>query len=239
MSIISEIIQFAANGKSFSRKELIDSLRNQLPTVLQKTVSQQLGRLAKSKRLVRLGRGVYALPETLQQPFIPVVFDKLKQLNEQIKTQFPFVSYCLWSSNILFSYMHHIPNLNFICMDVESDAVESVFNFLSDNNTERVFLRPNATDFNRYIAGTESIIIRSLISESPLQIIEKVPSPTIEKILVDVVGDVEFEFLQGTEITYFYHNVIERHTFNKNKLLRYASRRGRRNEVEHLYNNAL
>jgi predicted transcriptional regulator of viral defense system len=239
MSIISEIIQFAASSKSFSRKELIDSLHNQLPTVLQKTVSQQLGRLVKSKRLVRLRRGVYALSETSQQPFIPVVSDKLKQLNEQIKTQFPFVSYCLWSSNILFPYMHHIPNLNFIYMDVESDAAESVFNFLNNNDTERIFLRPNATDFNRYIAGTESIIIRSLVSESPLQIIEKIPTPTIEKILVDVVGDVEFEFLQGAEVTYFYHNVIERHNINKNKLLRYASRRGRSNEVEQLYNNAL
>lgn len=57
-------------------------------------------------------------------------------------------------------------------------------------------------------------------------------TPTIEKILVDVVGDVEFEFLQGTEITYFYCNVIVWHNLNTNKLLRYATRRGRKEEVE-------
>jgi len=64
-------------------------------------------------------------------------------------------------------------------------------------------------------------------------------TPSIEKILVDVAGDVEFDFLQGAEITYFYSNVIERHNINKSKLIRYATRRGRRQEVEQLFNNAL
>jgi len=61
-------------------------------------------------------------------------------------------------------------------------------------------------------------------------------TPTIEKIMVDVVRDVEFEFMQGSEVSNFYKNVIEQHSINNRKLMRYASRRGRRQLVENLIN---
>ena len=93
---------------------------------------------------------------------------------------------------------------------------------------------PDQTDFDRYISGSDAIIIRPLISESPLQLVEGINTPTIEKVLVDIVGDVEFSFLQGSEINYVYTTIFERHNVNKKKLLRYASRRGRKEEVEKL-----
>ena len=95
---------------------------------------------------------------------------------------------------------------------------------------------PDQTDFDRYINGSDAIIIRPLISESPLQLVEGINTPTIEKVLVDIVGDVEFSFLQGSEINYVYTTIFERHNVNKNKLLRYATRRGRKEEVEKLIN---
>ena len=93
---------------------------------------------------------------------------------------------------------------------------------------------PSLTDFERYINTYEAIIIRPLISESPLQLVDKIKTPTIEKILVDIAGDVEFSFLQGVEINYVYNTIFEKHNVNKNKLLRYASRRGRKAVVEEL-----
>jgi hypothetical protein len=146
----------------------------------------------------------------------------------------PFVDYCLCSASTLVPYMRHIPNLNLLFVDVERDVVESVFNFLNANSNKRIFLLPSLTDFERYINTSAAIIIRPLISESPLQLIEGISTPTIEKILVDMVGDVEFSFLQGSEINYVYTTIFERHSVNKNKLLRYATRRGRKEEVMEL-----
>jgi hypothetical protein len=51
---------------------------------------------------------------------------------------------------------------------------------------------------------------------------------------VDVAYDVEFSFMRGTEINYFYANVKEAHKINERKLLRYASRRGRKEKIEQL-----
>ncbi|MDR3287360.1 MAG: hypothetical protein LBT27_07950 [Prevotellaceae bacterium] len=198
-----------------------------------------MDRLVKNERLKRIDRGIYSLPLSSKRSFNISVSNELKQLNGQLKTQFPFASFCLWDSYTILPYMHHIPNLNYIYVDVEREIMESVFNFLNANQTKRVFLCPDKDEFNRYIIGIEAIIIRSLVSESPMQIIETIPTPSLEKILVDIISDVEFDFLQGVEMSYFYRNIIEDHSINKSKLLRYATRRGRRAEVEQLYNNAL
>jgi predicted transcriptional regulator of viral defense system len=230
MNISNEILRFATSRQTFSRKELVENFSD----LSEKSLSQQLYRLLKSNRLKRVKQGIYRLPVSLF-----AVSEEIKQLNETLKNQFPFADFCLWSSDVLMPFMHHIPNLNFIYIDVENDVAESAFNFLKSNQKKSIFFRPSREEFNRYIAGTETIIVRGLVSESPLQTVENVSVPTLEKVLVDIAGDVEFDFLQGAEITYFYRNVMERNKINKRKLLRYASRRGRREEVEQLYNNAL
>ena len=107
---------------------------------------------------------------------------------------------------------------------------------LNTESNKRVFLLPSLTDFERYISTNDAIIIRLLISESPLQLVEGISTSTIEKVLVDIVGDVEFSFLQGSEINHVYTTIFERHNVNKSKLLRYATRRGRKEEVEQLIN---
>jgi predicted transcriptional regulator of viral defense system len=230
MNISNKILQFAANKQSFSRKELFENFCN----LSEKSLSQQLYRLLKTNRLERVKQGVYRLPVSLF-----AVSDEIKQLNERLKKHFPFADFCFWSSHVVMPFMHHVPNLNFIYVDVEHDVAESVFNFLKGNQTKSIFFRPSKDEFDRYISGTNAIIVRQLVSESPLQTVENVCVPTLEKVLVDIAGDVEFDFMQGAEITYFYRNVLERNEINKKKLLRYASRRGRREEVEQLYNNAL
>lgn len=200
------------------------------------TLSEQLNRLLKSGQLIRVQRGIYKLPDDARKDFSVVCSEEIRQINKQIKKQFPFVGYCLWPASTLIPYMHHIPNVNFLFVDVEREVAESVFNFLKVDSHKRVFLLPSLNDIERYVSANDAIIIRPLISESPLQLVEGINTPTIEKVLVDIVGDVEFSFLQGSEINYVYTTIFERHNVNKNKLLRYATRRGRKEEVEQLIN---
>ena len=239
MSIAKEILQCVMNHKTFRLNELMRHFDDRGEKILSKTLSQQLGRFVKDGRLLRVKRGVYAFPETARRSFTFTVSDDLKQLNESLKTQFPFAKCCIWNSDVFLPFMHHIPYLNYIYVDVENDAIESVFDFLKNNQSNRVFFRPDKETFTRYIAGSEAIIVRQLVSESPLQVIENLCVPTLEKILVDIVGDVEFEFLQGVEMKYFYQNAMEQREISRSKLFRYASRRGRRQEVEQLYNETL
>ncbi|MEA4839749.1 MAG: type IV toxin-antitoxin system AbiEi family antitoxin domain-containing protein [Bacteroidales bacterium] len=236
MVTTNDILNFAFTHKVFTRKELITNLKSENQIGSPGTFSEQLNRLLKSGQIIRIERGVYKLPDDARKDFSVVCSEEMKKINQQINTQFPFVDYCLWPASTLMPYMHHIPNLNLLFVDVEREVAESVFNLLSTDSKKRIFLMPSLTDFERYISTNDAIIIRPLISESPVQLVDGINTPTIEKILVDIVGDVEFSFLQGSEINHVYTTIFERHSINKNKLLRYATRRGRKDEVEQLLN---
>lgn len=235
MATTNDILNFAFTKKVFTRKELIARLKSEDQIGSPGTFSEQLNRLLKSGQLVRIERGVYKLSDTAKKNFSIVCSEEMRQINQMIKTQFPFIDFCLWPVSTLMPYMHHIPNLNFLLVDVEREVIESVFNLLnSDNSNKRIFLLPSLADLERYINNTDAIIIRPLISESPLQMVDGINTPAIEKMLVDMIGDVEFYFLQGAEINDVYTTIFERHNVNKNKLLRYAARRGRKKEVTQL-----
>ena len=228
-----DILHFASLHEQFTKKELIDHLRKSNQQVSTGSISIQLRRLINNNRLIRLERGVFALSKSVKRHFLIQPSSELKAINQQIKTDFPFTDFCMWSSSAILPFMHHIPNINNIYVDVEREAIESVFNLLNNNNT-RVFMMPSVTDFNRYINGNQAIIIRPLISEAPLQIIDGIKVPSIEKILVDIIEDIEFSFLQGAELHSVYSAIFEQYNVNKNKLFRYATRRNRKQEVEQL-----
>ncbi|GHV08466.1 hypothetical protein FACS1894160_2820 [Bacteroidia bacterium] len=235
MTIKTEILQYAAKNKQFARKDLFAYFREQILTVLPLSVSQQLNRLVQKGVINRIERGVYQLQDA-KILFVPQITTELRELNEKLKEHFPYTNFCLWHNNEITPFMHHIPNLRQIFVEVERDAVNAVFDFLNENNEKSVFLSPDSIDYDRYIIGKEAIIIRSLVSEAPVQTVENIIMPTIEKILVDVVGDIDFEFMQGAELHRFYQNVLEKCAVNQKKLLRYASRRNRKKEVEQLVN---
>lgn len=234
MVTTNDILNFAVNHKVFSRKELIANLKSQNQLENPASLSEQLNRLLKSGQLIRLEHGIYTLPDKTKKDFSIVCSEEMKRINQQLKTQFPFTAFCIWPGSTLLPYMHHIPSLGSMFVDVERDAAESVFNLLNSDSSKRVYLMPSSTDFERYINTNEAIVIRPLTSESPLKLVDDINTPTIEKIMVDIVGDVEFSFLQGVEINYVYNTIFEKHNINKNKLLRYASRRGRKQLVEEL-----
>jgi hypothetical protein len=234
MGTTNDILNFAVDHKVFSRKELIINLKSQNQLKNPASLSEQLNRLLKSGQLIRLEHGIYTLPDKTKKDFSIVCYEEMKRINQQLKSQFPFATYCIWPGSTLLPYMHHIPSLGFMLVDVEREVAESVFNLLNSDSSKRVYLMPSSADFERYINTNEAIVIRPLTSESPLKLVDDINTPTIEKIMVDIVGDVEFSFLRGVEINYVYNTIFEKHNINKNKLLRYASRRGRKQLVEEL-----
>src|SRR4030042_2018122 len=236
MATVNDILKFAQIHKVFTRKTLIKYLTELQKLDFPGSISEQLNRLLKNRQIIRLKRGVYELTETTNKDFIIKCTDEVKNLDRQIKGKFPFANFCIWDSSVIFPYVRHIPNINFIYIDVERDVAESVFNLLNSGTGRRIFFMPTQTDYDRYISGNEAIIIRQLISEAPLQLVDGINTPSIEKILVDIAGDTEFAFLQGNELHYVYTNIFKKHNVNKKRLLRYAARRARRKEVEQLLN---
>ena len=129
--------------------------------------------------------------------------------------------------------MLHIPNSYQTIIEVEKGAEESVFYHLSQDR-ENVFLHPTQELLDRYARDSgELIIIKNLVSDAPLQIVEGVQTPTIEKILVDLMVNMgPFYVFEGRDLESILENAFEHITINRDKLLRYANRRRKRSFVK-------
>ena len=77
-----------------------------------------------------------------------------------------------------------------------------------------------------------SFIVKPLVSEAPIQEVNGVNVPTIEKLLVDIQCDRDFFYLQGQETLYMLQNAFTNYNVNVGMLLRYASRRNIKPQIE-------
>jgi hypothetical protein len=204
------------------------------PNIPQATINWRVHKLVNKNIIARVGKGVFTWGATAR--FVPNISDKLREMHYVINKQFPFIKYCLWQAESIKEFNHHIPRVNFILADIEKDAAESVSYFLREKYRE-VFYKPTKNLLNNYIDDLDqAIIVRNLVSAAPIQTEEEIPTVTIEKLLADILGDREFEFLQGTEMVAVFRNALERYTINQSKLFRYADRKGKKEEIKLLIN---
>ena len=231
------ILNYASLNKGILiRKELFEYLKKEYTDKNVRTIDLQLNRLVKSGYLIRLGYGKYRLnnnsPEFIYKPS-----EEEKLIFAKLKSRFPLLDFCIWSPKVLSAFMLHIPNIGYTLIDVEKEGMESVFNALQEIYHERkILFNPSKRECDLYLTGSNAIVVRQLISQSPLTTIDGCTVPRLEKILVDSIEDNELKFTQGTEIYNIYDYALERNNINIKKLLRYASRRNRKEKAQQIIN---
>ena len=131
--------------------------------------------------------------------------------------------------------MQHIPNLNLLIVEIERIGMEPAFNLLQEKVSERrVIFNPSSKDYARYVSGFPSIIVKPLISQSPLIDFGGINMPRLEKVMVDILGDIEFDFAREGELYTIIENLLSSFDVNCKALYRYADRRSRRSQVDSL-----
>ena len=125
--------------------------------------------------------------------------------------------------------MIHQPFRFYQIVEVEKEANEAVFFCLKDAKFQAV-IEPTHDLIEKYIsAEKDTIIVKPLVSEAPLQIIHGISSPTIEKLLVDIFcDDIIFAAQQGSEMRTIFDEAINKYSVYQDRLLRYANRRGKK-----------
>jgi len=196
------------------------------------TARQYLSTLAKENILVRVGHGEYALPQ--KQVFTYSPSEKVKSIYDELKSELPFTDFCVYDGSIISSIQHHLSINNVIYVETNRDAVDSVFSRIREQQKD-VFKQPDATFVADYIDLREPcIIVKPLVTESPLMEVEGIRVPTLEKLLVDTQKDEDFDYLQGSESLYMFQMAFELYTINTQRLMRYAKRRGIGQEINEL-----
>lgn len=83
--------------------------------------------------------------------------------------------------------MLHQPGRFYTLIEVDKETTQSVFYFLKETK-KNIFLEPDAEILSLYAsAEKETIIIKSLVSEAPVQMLQGVVTTTIEKLLEKMI----------------------------------------------------
>lgn len=198
------------------------------------TARQYLSSLAKDKELVRVAQGEYALPD--KQSFSYTPSEEAKKIYDGLKSELPFTDFCIYDGSILSPIQHHLSINNAIYVETNRDAVESVFARLKEQYKD-VYRQPDFTFMYEYVdLRNQCVIVKTLVTEAPLMTVDGVRVPTLEKMLVDIQKDADFDYVRGAESQYMYQMAFDLYTINTQRLLRYARRRGISQEIQILLN---
>lgn len=222
---IQELQSEFENNEYFQMEDLFAFYKSFEPTIAKSTVNWRIYSLVKADIIKRIGRGKYKCGNG--NAFTPQITPKALRINNFIKANFPYLNYIIWNVSEINSLSQHLINKDTYCVEVERDAISAVFENLREKFK---YVLRGKTNEDVYF-GESIIVVRSLVTGSPIQISSNVPTTTIEKLLVDLFSDKEFEFLQGYELTHIFNNAFSKYTINIDKLLRYASRKAKRKQI--------
>lgn len=228
---IEQLKERFAGQSLISREELYEFFRSFEPNLKDSTFGWRIYSLKEKNLLKPVRKGVYTL--TTKPQFHPNIEPKLKEIATKLNRQFPAARHCVWSTRWLNEWMIHQPGRFLLLVEVEELATESVFYYLKDENYKNVFLNPDDNLLERYVyEQTESIIVKPLITKAPLKKEKKIVVPALEKILVDLFVDRKiYSPFQGSELVNIYDNLFKQYALNITKLLTYAKRRTKEQEL--------
>ncbi len=200
--------------------------------IARNTLSWHLSNLCRQGKLRRIGRGIYTAH--FSNTFQVKANAKARSLYNTLSRQFPLADFCVYGGGVITPLLHDLTPNNTVYIETNREVTETVFNVLLPKYKGRLFLSPTKRIATTYIDfSRENIIVKPLITESPLMLDDKVPVPTIEKLLVDTRVDDDFYYLHGYENLEMLRTAITHYNVNKTRLLRYADRR---NEKESILN---
>jgi hypothetical protein len=217
----NKVTDFFHLHKEATRKDLADYIGKIQPAYAPATISTYITRLVNKGIIFCNGRGKYIRKRK-------IISHKLASgsnwIANKIKQDFHLLNFCVWDSNWLNEFMRHQLCRQMLVIDVEKDGAESVFYALGETN-KKIFYKPDAIVFERYISGYDDpIIIIPLISESPINEAGKIPIPSLEKFLVDMVADKNLYAAQRAELDFIYENALPKYAVSISKIKRYARR---------------
>ncbi len=223
--------KYFEDRESFTTNDMYGFFSQTQPDIKKATVNWRIYELVRQGILKRIGRGMYALGQG--NCFLPLLTKKQKTISSRIKKQFPLITFCCWHTYALKEFFQHFAVYNLLLIETERETIDAVFHFIKEIN-KNTFKEPSRDMMENFVLdGKDAVIVKSLISEAPLQDADSVTVPTIEKILVDLVADSEtFFLLQGHEMLNVFESAMGKYTINTDRLLRYAKRRNKKEELQ-------
>lgn len=189
----------------------VSDFRELMPGVPEKTVYTRIRSLVRQGKIHQIGNGRYCIgPQVANMQSITPIMLKV---NTELTGSFVGMPFCLRKDNT--NVFVEVPRKKMLETEL----------FLSERHSKVV-------NFNRVSDILDSmegcLIVSPMVSDSPVVECDGVYVPSIEKILVDHLSDKMLPY--NDELRYFQNN-FEEYTVNESTLVRYAGRRGRREQI--------
>ncbi len=222
-------------SNSFEIKDIYAFYKKSEPGIKYTAVNWRIYYLVQKGLLNRIGRGKFIIGE--RKNYIPEISSKMKIIFRKLTRKFPFLKICIWNSSTFNEFMMHQPGNFFLLIEVEKEAIQSVFYYLKDAKYS-VFVDPTKDIIEKYMVfEKESLIIKPLVSEAPIQNVGEFQTASLEKMLVDVFcDDIIFSAQQGAEMRTLFEMALTKYSVNENKMLRYADRRRKKERLSQFLN---
>lgn len=218
------ILQYSNDVGVFDTETLWNWIKDKGVTSMN-TINSTLSKMVEESVLSRVAKGCYATVDK-KGVFKAEPLENEKDIFVFLKEKLPFAKICVYNGNVIAPLQHHVSENNITYVEVDRDITESVFELLKQT-FENVWLLPNADMVSRYIdLKNKGLIVKVLVTESPVEEIDGITVPTLEKLLVDIIKDPDFSYMQGTEAEKIWENARELYIINESRLKRYARRRG-------------
>lgn len=230
---VTNIITNAFQDKKLlTKRELLTWLEEVYPGVSEETLTWRIYDLKANGVLENPGRGIYQL--STREDFIPVFSNLSKRIAALLAKELPLVNVCIWETRWLNAWMELQPACNWTLVEAEKDVLGVIFNHLAGLSKE-VYFQPNRSIMELYVLSrNEAVIVKPLVSEAPLMREGKITTAAPEKILVDIVAEPEIFVGQQGELEHIFENMFSQILIHQNRLLRYARRRKREEQVRKL-----
>lgn len=233
----NHINHYFKGNERLSKQKLMRLIKRDFPEWSDNTINIYISKLKKEGVINAPSRGIYEMDSNI--PFQPNISNNIKRISHKVRREFPYITFCVWDTVWLNDFMRHQPFKHYIVVEVEKDASESVFMFLTET-IKNAFFNPDEELFDRYIHNHDkALIVKNMVSESPLVEKEKIVIPALEKLLVDMLIDTALFSAQQNEKEFIMRSVMQKYTLNELKMRRYAARRNREEEIEKLINISL
>ncbi|WP_319995433.1 DUF6577 family protein [Trichococcus shcherbakoviae] len=223
--MISELEIFLKNNQPVSTQQLLEFYQTFEPDIKVNTLRWRIYQLKQNNVLYSPSRGQFVLPE--KQAFQPEQTKRMTELAEMIQEKYPYANFSVYPTEWLNDLADHIYLSKNVILEVDIDALKSVFHFLKQQY-RNVYLNPDEKFYDLYISPQEeNIILKRLYVDAPLnRINENYHIPKLEQLLVDIIiNDPMILPIGASEVKKIITNAQDKYNLNYSTILRYAKKR--------------
>ena len=216
----------------YSYRNLMSELKQLNPELSPCSYKWAINDLVKSGKIIKNGYNEYALPGMRVLPvFEPSYSELAENTAELICKQYPYVQFTLFETVLMNEFLNHMIAQNTVFLQVEKDSSIFVFRYLQECGLKRVMYKPTKRDYDLYWEK-DTVIVTDLISEAPMKS-DRSYTIILEKMLVDMCADklISATFSKA-ELPDIYEQAQNSYRLDKSKMLRYARRRNKSDEVK-------